>query len=34
VLAELGVGDGVVRHLLESNRFRALLEPIPLADAA
>jgi single-stranded-DNA-specific exonuclease len=34
VLAELGVGEGPARHLLESRAFRALLERRPLAEAA
>jgi single-stranded-DNA-specific exonuclease len=34
VLAELGVGEGPARHLLESRAFRALLARRPLAEAA
>ena len=35
IFTELGLEDGSERrHLLESERFRALLEPSPLADAA
>jgi hypothetical protein len=34
IFAELGLEDGCRRDLLESSRFRALLEPEPLARAA
>jgi hypothetical protein len=34
IFGELGLADGSRRDLLESARFRALLEPEPLARAA